>query len=247
VRSIDLNADVGEGGDDEPLLPFISSANVACGAHAGDAETMRRVVRQAIAGGVKVGAHPGYADREGFGRRPMRLTGPGLRELLLTQVETLDEIAEGEGASVVHVKPHGALYNQAEHDEDLAAGIVGSLGAYRRPLHLLARAGSAMERAAGKAGWPFVAEAFADRRYRADGSLLPRTDAGAVITQSDAVVEQVRALVLGGGAVLPDGTRVPITFESLCLHGDTPGARDLVRLIRNELDRLGVAVAAPSF
>jgi UPF0271 protein len=247
VRSIDLNADVGEGGDDEALLPFVSSANIACGAHAGDAETMRRVVRLAIARGVQVGAHPGYADREGFGRRPMRLTAAGLRELLINQIETLDEIAHAEGTSIMHVKPHGALYNQAERDDDLAAGIVATLQAYHRPLRLLARAGSALERAASAAGWPFLREAFADRRYRGDGSLVPRTETGAVITQSDAVVEQVRSLAVSGEAVLYDGTRVPITFESLCLHGDTPGAHELAIRIRQELDRLGVSVAAPSF
>ena len=247
MRSIDLNADVGEGGDDEALLPFISSANIACGAHAGDTETMRRVVGQAIACDVSIGAHPGYADREGFGRRPMQLTHVRLLDLLLTQIETLDGIAEREGTSITHVKPHGALYNQAEHDDDLAARIVAALRAYRRPLRLLGRAGSAMERAAKKAAWPFLAEAFADRRYRADGSLVPRAESGAVITQSDAVVEQVRGLVVDGEAILRDGTRVPVTFESLCLHGDTPGARELVRTIRQELVRLGVMVEAPSF
>ena len=247
MRSIDINADVGEGGKDEALLPFVSSANIACGAHAGDAETMRRVLRMAIAGGVQVGAHPGYADREGFGRRPMRLTEAGLRELLINQIETLDEIAQGEGASVMHVKPHGALYNQAEDDDDLATGIVAALRAYRRPLRLLARAGSAMERAAKAAAWPFLREAFADRRYRPDGSLMPRPARGALITQGDEVVEQVRSLVLRGEVLLDDGTRVLIAFESLCLHGDTPGAHELAIRIRQELDRLDVLVAAPSF
>ncbi len=247
MRSIDLNADVGEGGDDEALLPLISSANVACGAHAGDSETMGRVVSQAIAHGVRVGAHPGYADREGFGRRPMQLTQARLLDLLLTQIERLDGIAEREGAPITHVKPHGALYNQAEHDGDLAARIVASLRLYRRPLRLLGRAGSAMERAAHEAAWPFLSEAFAERRYRADGSLVPRAEPGAVITQSDAVVEQVRSLVVDGEVVLRDGTRVPVTFESLCLHGDTPGARELAQRIRQELDRLRVMVEAPSF
>lgn len=245
MRSIDLNADVGEGGDDEALLPFISLANVACGAHAGDAETMRRLVGQAVAHHVSIGAHPGYADREGFGRRPMSLSPADLSDLLLGQIETLDGIAEREGTSITHIKPHGALYNQAEHDDDLAAQIVTTLRRYRRRLRLLGRAGSAMERAANSVAWPFRAEAFADRRYRTDGSLVPRTESGAVITQSDAVVEQVRTLVLDGEVVLRDGTRVPVTFESLCLHGDTPGARELVRRIRQELDRLGVSVSAP--
>lgn len=245
MRSIDLNADVGEGGDDEALMPFISSANVACGVHAGDAETMRKLVVQAVAHHVRIGAHPGYADREGFGRRPMSLGPADLSDLLLTQIETLDGIARREGTSITHVKPHGALYNQAERDDDLAARIVTTLGGYRRRLRLLGRAGSAMERAANSVAWPFRAEAFADRRYCADGSLVPRTESGAVITQSDAVVEQVRTLVLDGEAVLRDGTRVPVTFESLCLHGDTPGARELVRRIRQELDRLGVSVSAP--
>lgn len=245
MRSVDLNADVGEGGDDEALLPFISSANIACGAHAGDADTMRRVIGQAITHRVSVGAHPGYADREGFGRRPMQLAPAQLSELVLSQVEALDVIAEREGVRISHVKPHGALYNQAELDDELAAQLLSTLRAYRRPLRLLGRAGSAMERVAKQAAWPFLAEAFADRRYRANGSLVSRAEPDAVITQSDAVAAQVRGLVVEGEAVLRDGTRVPVTFETLCLHGDTPGAPGLVRVIRQELDRLGVSVAAP--
>src|SRR5438445_6714878 len=183
MRSIDINADVGEGGKDEALLPFVSSASIACGGHAGDAETMRRVLRMAIAGGVQVGAHPGYADREGFGRRPMRLTEAGLRELLINQIETLDQIAQSEGTSIVHVKPHGALYNQAEDDDDLATGIVAALRAFHRPLRLLARAGSAMVRAAKAAACPFLRDAFADPRYRPNASLTRPPQRGALITK----------------------------------------------------------------
>ncbi|TMD07965.1 MAG: LamB/YcsF family protein [Chloroflexi bacterium] len=244
MRALDLNADVGEGtGEDAALIPLITSANVACGGHAGDPQTMRETVALAVRHGVAIGAHPGYVDREHFGRRPMTLDEPQLVELILDQVGALDAIAAVEGAALMHVKAHGALYNQAEVDERLARSLVNAVLRYPRRLALVGRAGSAMERAARAAGLPFRAEAFADRRYRADGALVSRSEPGSVLEDPDAVAAQVRRLVRDGEVETNDGSRVPVAFETLCLHGDTPGAARLARQVRQVLAELGVAVA----
>jgi len=247
VRPIDLNADVGEGDEetDAALLPLMTSANVACGLHAGDALTMRATVALAQRHGVAVGAHPGYDDREGFGRRPKQLTAQDIKALLVHQLAALDAIARSEGAIVRHVKPHGALYNQAEADDALAAAIVAAVRAFDPNLRLVGRAGSAMARAAATVGHPFTPEAFADRRYRTDGSLLPRSQPGAVLTNPDELARQVRSLVTDGEVVASDGSHVRIAFETLCLHGDTPGSVVLAARILRELHALGVSVSAP--
>jgi len=247
VRRLDLNADVGEGDaeSDEALLRLVTSANVACGLHAGDQNTMRATVAMAMQNSVAVGAHPGYDDREGFGRRPMRLTAEEINDLLLHQLDALDAIARSEGTVVRHVKPHGALYNQAEGDGALAVAIVTAIRAFDPGLRLVGRAGSAMARAAQTLGHPFTPEAFADRRYRPDGSLLPRSEQAAVLTDPEAVASQVRSLVTDGEVVATDGSHVPVAFETLCLHGDTPGSAGLATRIRRELSALGVRVSAP--
>jgi UPF0271 protein len=247
VPQIDVNADVGEGDreTDAALLPLVTSANVACGLHAGDAHSMRATIALAQRFGVAVGAHPGYDDREGFGRRPQQLTAGEIRDLLLYQLGALDAIAQDEGTPLHHVKPHGALYNQAETDDLLAAAIVAAVAAFDPSLRLVGRAGSAMARAAALRGHPFTPEAFADRRYRADGSLLPRSEPGAVVTSPEDVARQVRALVTDGEVVGNDGSHLPIAFETLCLHGDTPGSPALAARIRQELRVLGVEVCAP--
>jgi UPF0271 protein len=247
VRQLDLNADVGEGDPqtDAALLRLVTSANVACGFHAGDARSMRATVALAVRNGVAVGAHPGFDDREGFGRRPQQLTDEEIRELVLTQLGALDTIARAEGARLHHVKPHGALYNQAETDGALAVAIVAGIRVFDPSLALVGRAGSAMEEAARAAAHPFAAEAFADRRYSADGSLLARSEPGAVLTDPDEVARQVRSLVTDGEVVASDGSRVVVSFGTLCVHGDTPGAVTLARRIRQELDALGVSVSTP--
>jgi UPF0271 protein len=245
VRTIDLNADVGEGvGDDAALMPLITSANIACGAHAGDAETMRATVALAIRHGVAVGAHPGYADREHFGRRPMALSRQDVIDLVLDQVGSLDRIALAEGATVGYVKPHGALYNQAEVDDDLAGALVIAVQAFPRRLRLYGRAGSAMERAARKAGLPFAPEAFADRRYRGDGTLAPRSQPGTVLADPEVVADQVKSLVQHQEVEADDGSRIRLAFETLCLHGDTPGAGQLAHRVRQVLAELGITVAS---
>lgn len=244
MRTIDLNADVGESaGDDASLIPLITSANVACGGHAGDPEIMRATVILALRHGVAVGAHPGYVDREHFGRRPMTLDESQVVELVLDQVGALDAIATAEMATIVHVKAHGALYNQAEVDDRLARSLVKAVQRYPRRLALVGRAGSAMERAARAAGLAFRAEAFADRRYQADGTLVSRSEPGSVLDDPGAVASQVRRLVRDGEVETNDGSRIPVAFETLCLHGDTPGAARLAQQVRQVLAELGVAVA----
>lgn len=244
MRTLDLNADVGEGvGEDAALMPLITSANIACGAHAGDADTMRATVALAIRHRVAIGAHPGYADREHFGRRPMTLTESQLIDLVHSQVGALEAIAATERATVVHVKPHGALYNQSEVDESLAAVLVNAVQAYPGQLRLFGRAGSAMERAARRSRLPFVAEAFADRRYRGDGTLAPRSQSGSVLEDPEAVAAQVKRLVLQQEVEADDGTRVRVAFETLCLHGDTPGAARIAQRVRQVLAELGITLA----
>jgi UPF0271 protein len=247
VRQIDLNADVGEGDPeaDEALLALVSSANVACGLHAGDAQTMRATLAIAQRHGVAVGAHPGYDDREGFGRRPMQLSAAEINDLLLYQLTALEAVARPAGVIVGHVKPHGALYNQAETDTALAVAILAAVRAFDHNLRLVGRAGSAMARAAATVGHPFTPEAFADRRYRADGSLQPRSERGAVLTDLEEVARQVGSLVTDGEVVASDGSHLLIAFETLCLHGDTPGSALLAARVRQELQALGVSVCAP--
>ena len=247
MRSIDLNADVGEGQQaaEAALLPLVTSANIACGLHAGDPATMRATVALALRHGVAIGAHPGFDDREGFGRRPMQMGPNEVIDLILYQLGALDAIARAEGAALRHVKPHGALYNQAEADEALTLAIIAGIRAFDPTLRLVGRAGSAMQRAAQAGGHPFTAEAFADRAYRADGSLLPRAAPQAVLRDPDAVALQVRSLVTDGEVRTSDGTRVAVAFETLCLHGDTPGSAGLAARVRQELSLLGVGVCAP--
>ena len=175
----------------------------------------------------------------------MQLAAEAIKDLLLRQLGALDAIARSEGAIVRHVKPHGALYNQAEADDALGAAIVAAVRAFDPNLRLVGRAGSAMARAAATVGHPFTPEAFADRRYRTDGSLLPRSVAGAVLTDPEEVARQVRSLVTDGEVVASDGSHVRIAFETLCLHGDTPGSVVLAARILRELHALGVSVSAP--
>jgi UPF0271 protein len=247
VRQLDLNADVGEGDPktDEALLQLVTSANVACGVHAGDPHTMRATVALAVRHGVAVGAHPGFDDREGFGRRPVQLTPAELADLVLNQLEVLDAIARAEGTALHHVKPHGALYNQAAGDRALAEGIIDAVRLFDPSLRLVGRAGSAMETAARLLDHPFSPEAFADRRYRPDGSLLPRSERGAILMNPDEVAAQVQALVTQGEVQASDGSRVRVAFETLCLHSDTPGSGTLAARVRQELRALGVTVSAP--
>ncbi len=248
ARAVDLTADVGESfgvyryGEDEALFPLLSSVNIACGFHAGDPMVMRRAVRLAARHHVAPGAHPGYADLVGFGRRPMSVTPEELEAMLLYQVGALAALATAEGVPLRHVKAHGAMYNQAQTDEGQARAIARAVGMLRPPLVLVGLAGSAMERAARAEDVPFAREAFADRAYAPDGMLVPRSRPDALHTDPERAAAQVRSLLRDGIVVASDGSRVEIAFDVLCLHGDTPDAPVIARRVRQELDRLGVAV-----
>jgi 5-oxoprolinase (ATP-hydrolysing) subunit A len=206
---------------------------------------MWATVALAVTQGVAIGAHPGFDDREGFGRRKMPWSAAGIKDLMLDQIGALNAIVRAQGARLQHVKAHGALYNQAEADEPLAVAMITAIRAFDPSLRLVGRAGSAMARAAAALGHPFTPEAFADRRYRADGSLLARSEPAALLTDPDSVALQVRSLVTDGEVLASDGSRVPIAFETLCLHGDTPGAPTLAARVRQELGALGVSIIAP--
>jgi UPF0271 protein len=250
VVQIDLNADLGEGfgpwrlGDDEALLEVITSANVACGFHAGDPVTMARVCASAAERAVTIGAQVGYRDLAGFGRRRMEISEDDLRADVLYQVGALEAFARAAGTTVRYVKPHGALYNTVADDPVQARAIVRAIVRYDPSLPVLGLPGSALQAAAGDAGVPFVAEAFADRAYTAAGRLVPRSRPGAVHADEQTVVTQAVSLARDRRVTAADGTVVTVDAASLCLHGDTPGAARLAHAVRNALTDLGVTLAA---
>jgi len=244
--SIDLNADVGEGCDDEALLPFLTSANVACGMHAGTPGLMDRTVALALARGIRVGAHPGYADRENFGRIEIDLSPEDVENLVLYQVAALDGFVRSRGGRLAHVKAHGALYNRAARDLDLARAIARGVRRYRDDLVLVGLAGSRMLAAAEEIGLPSAGEAFADRRYLPNGSLMPRKQPGSVLTDPAEAAEQAVHIARDGFVTTSDGSRLPVSARTLCLHGDTPGAPRIARSVREGLEREGVRISALS-
>ena len=230
--TIDLNADMGEGaGADEALLGLVSSANVACGMHAGDPSVMRRTVRAARASGVAIGAHPGFPDREHFGRREMRMAPSEIENWVLFQVAALAGIAAAEGARLAHVKPHGALYNMAAKDTVMADAIAAAIVQIDPSLVMVGLPASALEHAAARAGLRFAAEGFADRAYEPDGSLVARSQPGALITDPAAAAEGALALARAG------------RVRTLCIHGDTPDAAAIGAAVRRALDDAGMRVA----
>jgi UPF0271 protein len=243
---VDLNADLGEGfgvwrlGDDAGLLDLVTSANVACGFHAGDPRTMRRVCEQAAERGVAIGAQVGYRDLAGFGRRRLDIAPDELTADILYQIGALQACAQAAGSQVSYVKAHGALYNTAMDDAGQAQAVVDAVYAYDPSLPLLGLAHSALSRAAADRGIPYVFEAFADRRYAPTGRLTERSRPGAVLTDADAVVRQARSIVRDGRVETSDATMIDISVDSLCLHGDTPGAVGLARAVRAALLEAGV-------
>ncbi|MEU8802571.1 5-oxoprolinase subunit PxpA [Spirillospora sp. NPDC048819] len=243
---IDINADLGEGfgiwelGDDLALLDMITSANVACGFHAGDPLIMRRVCAAAVERGVTIGAQVSYRDLAGFGRREMDVPAPELTAEVLYQLAALDGIARTEGGRVSYVKPHGALYNRAARDVVQARALAEAVRAYDPSLPLLTLPGSAVHDVAD--GLTVVAECFADRAYTPAGALVSRKEPGAVIHDQNAVVERVVRMAVDGTVVAADGTQVALKARSVCVHGDTPGAVALVRAVRAALSEAGVAL-----
>jgi UPF0271 protein len=247
-RTVDLNADVGEsaGGlsaSDRDLIPLLSSVSIACGVHAGDPVTMQATLAHAAGAGVAVGAHPGLADREGFGRRALDVSADEIEALVALQIEALTGLAAREGTGLRHVKVHGALYTMAARDEALAAGVVRGVAAVDRALRVFAPAGSALARAAEDAGLRVVREAFADRGYEADGSLTPRGRPDAVIEDPARAAARAVAMVTDGAVETTTGQAVRIEADTLCVHGDTPGAVAIARAVRAALGAAGVTVA----
>ena len=244
-----MNADLAEGfgvwrlGNDEALLRVITSANVACGFHAGDAMTMRRVCEWAADRGVAVGAQVGYRDMAGFGRRRIDYDLPELRDEIIYQVGALDAFCRLQGERVRYVKPHGALYNTAAVDEWQASAIVAAIVDYDRSLPVLCLPQSALANVAGQAGLRVVPEGYADRAYRADGMLVPRSQHGAVLSDVDAVVARAVRMATAAEVQAQDGTIIASPIESLCLHGDTPGAVELTTRVRHALQSAGVPLA----
>jgi len=244
--AIDLNSDLGEGfgvwtlGDDEALLDVVTSANVACGFHAGDPDILRRVCAIAAERGVAIGAHVGYRDLAGFGRRDMDVEPQRLTNDVIYQIGALDGFARVAGTRVRYVKPHGALYNTAVHDQQQAAAVVEAIHLYDESLPVMGLPGSALLTTAGSAGLRTIGEAFADRSYTPDGTLVPRSQPGAVLHDPQQVAERMARLVTTGTVTAADGTDVTISAESICVHGDSPDAVKMAIAVRQALAAAGV-------
>jgi UPF0271 protein len=249
--TIDLNCDMGESfgaytlGADGLVMPSISSANVACGFHAGDPGVMRRTIRMARDARVAIGAHPGFPDLVGFGRREMRASPAEVEDMVLYQIGALDAVARSEGVRLNHVKAHGALYNMAAKDRGLADAIARAVRSFDDSLVLFVLPSSELQHAGQAAGLTVAPEGFADRSYEPDGSLTPRTRPGAVIHDVDAVVARAVEMAVHGSIVARDGSRVAVRVRTICTHGDTPGADELTRRIRAGLTAAGVVIAPP--
>lgn len=246
---MDLNADLGEGfgvwrlGNDEALLALVTSANVACGFHAGDAMTMRRVCEWAADRGVSVGAQVGYRDLAGFGRRRIDYDLAELRDEIIYQIGALDAFCRLQGERVRYVKPHGALFNTAAVDVWQASAIVAAIVDYDRTLPVLCLPQSTLASVAEASGLRVVGEGYADRAYQSDGMLVPRGQPGAVLSDVDVVVARAFRLATAAEVEAQDGTVIATPVESLCLHGDTPGAVDLTAQVRQKLLTAGVRLA----
>ncbi len=241
ARKLNLNADLGESygawrmGDDASLLPLVQSANLACGFHAGDPVTMSKTVAAALAAGVSLGAHPSYPDLQGFGRRPMRCSTEEVEAYVLYQIGALDGFARAKGARVSHVKPHGALSNDACRDAALAATIARAIKAYDENLILLAPALSLLAEAGAAAGLAVAAEIFADRAYEDDATLTSRKNSGAVLHDEAQCLAHVAAMLAAGGIVSRNGKVLPTKIQSICVHGDGPAAVATAQILREKL------------
>lgn len=246
---IDLNSDVGESpasladGSEDRLLRLVSSANIACGGHAGDTASMKAVIRLCLVHGVSIGAHPSYPDRSGFGRTKINISEADLKASISDQVGDLMAVAAGLGASVRHVKPHGALYNAAVRNAELAALIADAVYAVDRHLVLVGLAGSAMLEEWKRAGFATVGEAFADRRYEPDGTLRSRKLADALIINPDEAARQALSIAHDGLILAADGSRLTIEAQTICIHGDTANAVSIASGVRNKLHHAGITVA----
>jgi UPF0271 protein len=247
---VDLNADIGEfasvrdAGNDERLMRSITSGNIACGAHAGGPDVMRHTVRMAARAGVSIGAHPSFADVDGFGRREMQLETQVITDLVLEQVAALGAIAKDEGVTLRHVKPHGALYNMSARRADIAEAIASAVAAFDSTLVMVGLPQSELHAAALRHGLSVAAEGFADRSYERDGRLTPRHVAGAVLTDQYEAAERAVRMVREGRVITRTGSSMSLKVETICVHGDTPGAADLAAAVREGLEQAGIEVRA---
>ena len=247
---VDLNADIGEAaggeetGHDQQILRYITSGSIACGFHAGDPSVMRATVRMAARAGVAIGVHPGFADLAGFGRREIAVDPQEIADLVLYQIGALGAIAGAEGLRLQHVKPHGALYNMSARRPDVAEAIATAAASFDLSLIMIGLPGSELLSAAGRLGLRVAAEAFADRSYEPDGSLTPRAVPGAVLTEPDQAVDRAVRMVRNGTIVARDGSTLSVAVDTICVHGDTPGAAEIAAAVRLALEQAGVTVRA---
>jgi 5-oxoprolinase (ATP-hydrolysing) subunit A len=252
MKCIDLNCDMGElpeaiaDGTQEALMRSITSVNVACGGHAGDERTMMTTIEQALRWKLAIGAHPGYADRANFGRLELKLPVEAIADTVFEQVRTLAEIAKGCGARVKHVKPHGALYNQAVHGREIAEAITEGVARWSKDVVLVGLAGSPMLDVFRQAGFAVAAEAFADRRYEADGTLRSRKFEDALIRDPEEAGRQASSIVERGAAIASDGSEVAVDAQTICIHGDTPRAPEIAAVVARMLRGTGVTLIALS-
>lgn len=251
TRRIDLNCDMGESygawtmGADAEVMPYVSSANIACGFHAGDPATIRRTVRLAVDHGVAVGAHPSLPDLQGFGRRAMKISPQDMYDLVVYQAGAVEAFARAAGAKLHHVKCHGALYNMAANDEALSEAMCRAVRDLGERVFIYVLSGSRNYTIARDLGLPAVGEVFADRGYADDGTLAPRGTPGAMIEDAAKAVQQALGMVEGGAVSSLSGRRVPVAPDTLCLHGDQPGAVRFAKALREEFSLRGIEVAAP--
>jgi 5-oxoprolinase (ATP-hydrolysing) subunit A len=252
-RTIDLNADVGEADDvagrevEDDLLGLVTSAHVACGGHAGDVQSMRHTVEAALAAGVRVGAHPSYPDREGFGRRPMEMTAADLRASLAEQIGRLVAVTTALGTRVHSIKPHGALYGEVGRGGSSCDALVAAVQAHcDADTALVLPAGAPAVAALRAAGVPVLEEGFSDRAYAPDGSLVARSAAGSVYDEPEVATAQALGLAARGSVVAHDGSIIRLAVDTLCVHGDSPNAVAMARAVRRALAEAGIAVVAPA-
>jgi 5-oxoprolinase (ATP-hydrolysing) subunit A len=248
MKYADLNCDMGELpealADQEAIMPFISSANIACGGHAGDANTMRTTIEQALRHKVALGAHPGYEDPTNFGRQELQLSFDEIAGSVHRQILALDQIATRLGARIGHVKPHGALYNQAAREREVARAIAEGVKRWRTDVTLVGLAGSVMLEEFHAAGFAVAPEAFADRRYESDGSLRSRKLSDSLLTDPQAAAEQALQIVRERTVTAADGASVPLRAQTICVHGDTAGAAEIAAQVRRRLEEAGITVAS---
>ncbi|MRR20327.1 5-oxoprolinase subunit PxpA [bacterium] len=248
---IDINCDLGETdpaagpGNDEAIMPFISSVSIACGFHAGDPLTIERTIRSAIRHGVSIGAHPGYPDHEGFGRRPMKMSPDELRAMLLYQAGAVKAMTEAAGARMRHVKPHGALYNTAAQDYEMSVVIARTVKELDPSLILVGQSGSQMIKAARETGLACASEVFADRAYNDDGTLVARSIEGAVLHDPGLMISRVIRMIREKVVETVSGKLIPIEAQTVCIHGDNETAAEFVRKLTEALKSGGIAIRFP--